>query len=128
MNVPPQFALIAQFKNALWMKFQQTYQQLALAINGNISFGQVIGGSNLINGAAVSRSQSCNIDGVWANVTTPNPAGTSFTVTHNLGRTPSGWIIMQKTAAVDIFIISATTTQITFQATVANITIFLFII
>src|ERR1700679_1392834 len=77
---------------------QTLWQSLASIINGNISFG---------NG-----SQSDNINGIWSSVTTPGTPNTNFTITHNLGRVPVGYIVMSKTAACDVFTgsIAATST------------------
>lgn len=84
-------------------------------INGHISFGD--------------GTHTDNIDGVWSPVTAPVAPNTDFTVTHNLGRVPVGYLVMQKDRAVDIYTgsVAATKTQITLRATVASAVINLFI-
>src|SRR5208282_1661434 len=95
---------------------QKMWRNLSLIINGQINFGD---GTN-----------RNNIDGVWANLTTPGAPNTDFTVTHNLGRIPVGYWIMEKDRAVDVYTgsVVATTSQITLRATVASAVIRLFII
>lgn len=92
------------------------YQNLIQAINGNLGFGD---GTNLDN-----------INGSWINAVTPVASNTDFTVNHNLQRIPSGYWVMQKDRAVDIYTgsVTATSTQITLRATVASAAIRLFII
>jgi hypothetical protein len=94
---------------------KNVYQNLVTVINGNIGFGD---GTN-----------SDNISGNWATVITPNVANTDFVITHNLGRVPVGYLVMIKSAAVDVYTGSAaaTKTQITLRATVTSVTIKLFI-
>jgi hypothetical protein len=94
---------------------KNVYQNLVTVINGNIGFGD---GTN-----------ADNISGAWATVITPGTPNTDFVITHNLGRVPVGYLIMIKNAAVDVYTGStgATKTQITLRATVASVTIKLFI-
>ena len=99
-----------------WQRLRRLYELLARGVNYNISFG--------------SGTESENINGVWANVVTPGVANTDFTVTHNLGRVPVGYIVMKKDIATDIYdgSVAATVTQITLRATVATVTVRLFVL
>ena len=98
------------------MMLRRIYEQVSQAINGRISFG---------NGTTPD-----NIDGVWISVTTPGTANTDFTVTHNLGRVPVGYIVMRKSAAVDVYTgsVAATTTQLTLRATVISVDVVIFVV
>jgi hypothetical protein len=89
---------------------------LATVINGSVSFG---------NGVS-----SDNISGVWLNTTTPGTPNTNFTLNHNLGRLPVGYLVMTKSAACDVFTgsVAATKTQITLQASVAGVNLSLFVL
>jgi hypothetical protein len=92
------------------------YQNFVSVVNGQLGFGD---GTNLDN-----------INGSWINTTTPVAPNTDFTVSHNLGRIPSGYWIMTKDRAVDIYTgsVAATATQLTLRATVASAVVRLFII
>lgn len=102
--------------DAFYKGFKRVWEQAARIVNGGISFG-----------AGTTKD---NIDGVWVTVANTGAANTNFVVTHNLGRIPVGYWLMQKDRAVDIYTgtIAATTTQITLKATVANAAVVLFII
>lgn len=95
---------------------RKVYEQLATAFNGLINFG---------NG--LTRD---NIDGEWVSFVTPGAVNTNFTVTHNLGRIPVGYIIMTKNAACDIYTgtVAGTATQFTLKATVAGVTVNVFFV
>lgn len=95
---------------------KNVYQNLVGVVNGQIGFGD---GTNLDN-----------INGSWINVVTPVAPNTDFTVNHNLQRIPSGYWIMQKDRAVDVYTggVPSTSTQLTLRATVASAVIRLFII
>ena len=94
---------------------QKVWRNLALAFNGNISFGD---GTN-----------SDNISGVWETVTF-GAANTDVTITHNLGRVPVGYITMMKSQAGDIYTgsVAANKTQITLRCSTAGMTASLFIL
>lgn len=57
--------------------------------------------------------------------TTPSAANTDFTLTHNLGRIPTSWLVTSKGSACDIYTgsMSATETTLTLRGTVANVAI-----
>lgn len=95
---------------------RKLWEQLARVINYHIGFGDGVNADN--------------VDGVWVTAVTPGTPNTNFTVTHNLGRVPVGYIPMSKTAATDIYTgsVAATTTQLTLKATIAGVTVNLFII
>jgi hypothetical protein len=106
VNVPATFTLIPKLKDALWEKFLQVYQQLANVINGGISMGQLLQTSGVFiipNSLNASRVPGTNIDCVYALVTTPGVANTDFTVVHNLGRPLTGYIVVSKGAACDLY-------------------------
>ena len=94
----------------------QLWQGLAFVINGQIGFGD---GTN-----------SDNINGVWASVPNTGPANSNFTITHNLGRVPVGYILMTSAQGTEIYTgsVAATTTQITLRSAQANDSITLFIV
>jgi hypothetical protein len=102
-------------------RFQQMlrklYEQLARVMNGGISFGDS------------AQSLSDNIDGVWLSTTTPAGADTNFTLTHNLGRLPNGWIVAMQNKAGSVYLgsVAATTTQLTLRCSVASVAVRLFI-
>ena len=110
--VPNESTTLVRFGQLL----QKMWRNLSLIINGQISFGD-----------GINRN---NIDGVWANVTTPVAPNTDFTITHNLGRLPVGYWIMYKDRAVDVYTgsVAATFSTLTLRATVASAVIRLFII
>lgn len=103
----------------LVQKVQRVWQLMAIAVNGNIEFGNPTSGP-------------VNIRGAWISVTTPGVANTDFTVTHNLGRPAAGYLIMTKDRAVDIYtsptVNGSPNTQIILRATVASAVVTLFII
>jgi hypothetical protein len=95
---------------------RSVYQHLTDVVNGKIGFGD---GTN-----------HDNIDGSWINVVAPAAPNTDFTVTHNLGRIPVGYWLMQKDRACDVYTgsVAATKTQLTLRATVASAVLRLFVI
>lgn len=109
---------MSQLKTSIKAKdttLRRMWTELARIINHHISFGDGI--------------HADNIDGIWATVVTPGVINTNFTVTHNLQRVPVGYLVMSKTAAVDIYTgsVAATATQLTLKATVTGVTVNLFI-
>lgn len=90
--------------------------QLAKVVNHGISFGNPTSGAD-------------NISGVWTIFTTP-VANTDFVITHNLGRIPVGYLVMTKSASVDIYTgsVPADETTITLRATVAGVVVTMFIL
>lgn len=97
-----------------WVMLKQAWERLTRVINGNIGFG---------NGVVID-----NIDGAWANATT-GLANTDFTLVHNLGRVPIGYLLVQSDIATVVYTgsVAATTTNITLKATGATATIRVFI-
>jgi hypothetical protein len=93
-----------------------TYKRLALVINGRISFGD-----------GLTRD---NIDGTWVNVPDTGIGNTDFTVQHNLGRLPVGYILMRTSLPTSIYdgSIPATTTEITLRSIIDNANVTLFIV
>jgi hypothetical protein len=97
------------------MVIRKLYEQLARVVNGQISFGP--------------GTKYDNIAGVWATVVDTGLANTDFTIIHNLGYVPSGWIPMNQTLAGVLYkgSVAWTTTMITLRCSVAhdNVTIFI---
>lgn len=110
--IPPKPKELNGFANML----QKSWRNLTTLINNKIGFGD---GTN-----------HDNIDGVWANVVAPVAPNTDFVVTHNLGRVPVGYWVMQKDRACDVYTgsVAATSSQITLRATVASAVLRLFIL
>jgi hypothetical protein len=106
-------------KTQVWKRLRRAYELLAVAINGNVEFGNPTSGP-------------VNIRGAWISTTTPAGANSDFTVTHNLGRPCVGYIVATADRAVDIYTSpsanAAPTTQIILRASVASavVTLFLF--
>src|SRR6266404_674654 len=102
--------------NGFVQMLKTVYQNFIQILNGNIGFGD---GTNLDN-----------INGSWINVVAPVGANTDFTVNHNLGRLPVGYLVMQKDRACDVYTgsVGATSTQLTLRATVASAILRLFIV
>jgi len=100
-------------KDALQRVFsviRQSWEDLARAINGQISFGSPAGGSD-------------NINAVWATGTSPAGADTEFEVVHNLGRVPVAFIPVNKNKAGDIYAggTSWTTTKLYLKCSVSSL-------
>ena len=95
---------------------RKVYQNFIQVLNGQIGFGD---GTNLDN-----------INGSWINVTAPVAPNTDFTVNHNMNRIPSGYWVMQKDRACDVYTgsVAATATQLTLRASVASAVLRLFVI
>jgi hypothetical protein len=113
------FTTIAPSQRALdtfVLMLRKIYVNLASAFNGNIGFGD--------------GTLTDNLNGAWASPVTPGAVNTDFTVTHNLGRIPVGYLVMSKSAACDVYTgsVGATKTQLTLRATVAGVTLKLFIV
>ena len=94
---------------------RRIYEAHARAFNGNISFG---------NGTQID-----NIDGCWASATSPMVPDTDFTITHNLGRVPNGFILFSKSGSCDVYLgsVASTKTEMTLRCTDINISLLLFV-
>lgn len=66
------------------------WEEIARAINGNLSFGTFDGGPD-------------NMAGSWFDGVSPGAANTDFPVVHNLGRVPQGWILINIDKAAIIY-------------------------
>lgn len=101
------------FKFALMLR--KLYEQAARIINGQLSFGPGTGFDN--------------IAGTWANVADTGAADTNFSITHNLGYIPNGWILMNQSIAGVLYkgSVAWTKTTISLKCNVAhdNVTIFI---
>lgn len=89
---------------------RRLWELLAKALNGNISFGD--------------GTSPDNINGVWISV---NTTIANFVVTHNLGRIPVGWLLVNKNGFEDIKQVSSTTTTLTLAGLNGGIAVKLFI-
>lgn len=92
------------------------WEEIARAIDGNISFGTADGAPE-------------NMAGAWYAGTT-GAADTDFTVTHNLGRIPQGWITINIDKAGVIYKGSVpwTETEITLKCSTATTAIVIFVV
>lgn len=102
----------------------EVLDDLYKATRGNLSFGT--GPGNLIN----KNDQSQNIAGAWALVTAPATPNTEFAVNHNLGVIPTGFDVKNKSASCDVYASTTawTKTQIFLKATVASVSLTLFVL
>lgn len=124
MRVPDQLDLARtgtrQDYVSLLDRFQGTVkkyvEKLASVINGQVSFG---------NGVDLD-----NLQGRWINTITPGVADTNFTVDHNLGRVPVGFLVVAVDKAATIYLgtIASTTTQITLKANAATVVLRIFVL
>jgi hypothetical protein len=89
----------AQTKDKTWEMMTRIYEQLARVVNGKISFGI---GSNLPFNPVATRDFSDNIDCAWIEVQF-TAAATDLTITHNLGRLLSAYVVCRKSTPVDIY-------------------------
>lgn len=93
-------------------------EEHARALNGNIEFG------NLKDGAT-------NISGSWQQLTTPGGADTEFTLTHNLGRVPEGFLVVSIDKAAIIYSSRKSqwsVTQLFLKANLASVVLTVFVI
>lgn len=98
------------------MMLRKLYEQLARIVNGQISFGPGTGFDN--------------IAGVWASVADTGLADTNFSITHNLGYIPSGWILMNQSIAGVLYkgSVAWTTTTMSLKCNVAHDNVAIFIL
>ena len=121
MNIPVQLELSPRPRPSWWQNVQKSWVRLSTVVNGGLEFGDpALGG----NGGG-------NMKGTWAVLTTP-AVGTPFTVQHNLGSPAVGWIVFDKSAAVDVWRAPAAltnpNTQINLQASVAGVALKIFVL
>jgi len=124
MRIPIQLDLSRTGKNqdykSIFDRFQGSVKKYVEAItsvlNGQVSFG---------NGTDVD-----NLQGRWVNTISPAVANTDFTVDHNLGRVPVGFIVISvdKAAVIYTGTIAWTTTQMTLKASAATVALRIFVI
>lgn len=95
---------------------QKIYEQLARVINGRISFGDGL--------------QRDNIAGEWASTTTPVSPDTEFSLTHNLGYVPQGWLTLNQNKAASLYSSGTpwTTTKIFLKCDVSTVAVKVFIL
>jgi len=103
---------------------KKVLEDLYKLICGNITFGA--GPGNSIN----NNTGGQNIAGAWVSVATPGVVNTEFAVTHNLGRVPTGYLVVHKSAACEVYDSSTawSATQIFLKATVINVNLTIFIL
>lgn len=124
MRIPDQLDLsrvgTAQDYSSLLDRFQQAVkryvEKIVSVLNGQVGFG---------NGTDLD-----NLQGRWINVTSSGVADTDFTVTHNLGRIPVGFLLVaaDKAAVVYRGTVAWTSTQMTLKASQASTVLRLFVI
>jgi hypothetical protein len=96
---------------------QAVWQQIARVVNGSLTFGNPSAGPD-------------NIKGAWYDSTTPAGANTAFTVTHNLGYVPQGWIVLYQDKAASIYDggVTWTETTISLKCNTSSVHVRLFVI
>lgn len=129
-KVPVQLDFSGKEKpDSLWQMLQRIYKLVAQTINGKLGFGQTIGVINV--GDPAKASLSDNIDGMWMYVQFPAAPNTDLNVVHNLGRNASGYLVMAKAQAGDVYTsvnnVPSNTTLI-LRSTVASQAVVLFVI
>jgi hypothetical protein len=97
--------------------YEQVLDRTHDILNGGVNLGAITG---LIGGTATPG----NIDAAHAQVVSPGAPATDFAVTHNLGRVPTGFIVVNKDQNANIWrgTVAWTTTTITLQASLATVT------
>jgi len=90
--------------------------EITKVLNGLIGFGSPVGGRD-------------NIDGEFVTITSPAGADTEFTVTHNLGRVPVGFFVVNidKVGIVYDGGTVWTTTQMFLKVNAATVTLTIFV-
>ncbi len=105
---------------------KDAWNNLSYIVNGHLGFGQ----PTLASGGVPVPD---NIDGVWVVFPTVG-VNTDFVVTHNLGRLPSGYIVMYKSVPCDIsnggasLTVVGTSSTITLRSSVNGATVALFVV
>lgn len=96
---------------------QNMYQQTARVINKNLTFGSPAGKPD-------------NMKGSWFDGITPAGVNTDFTVQHNLGYVPQGWLVLYQDKAASIYagVTVWTKTQIFLRCNTASVHVRLFVI
>jgi hypothetical protein len=88
-QVPPQLEPLHIWNlTQFFQMLQKLWQQMSRIVNGQLSFG---------NGTTID-----NISGNWLNFTTTGP-NIDMLLTHNLGRVPVGYFIVQKSTNCDLY-------------------------
>jgi len=117
VRVVPTLALTKDAsKDPMWLRLRQIYEQLAIAFNGRVSLGQTTQQSS---GTSVPAD---NMDAASVLATVNVAANTDFVLTHNLGRLPSGYVVVGASAAYGCVyngVTAWTTTQIYLRFTSA---------
>ena len=125
-------------KDPNWLRMRNVWERASRVINGGISFGtrQTLSGTPTQTPPpppavpGTEQTIADNMRGTWILLTTPG-AGTDITVTHNIGSIPVGYLIMTKSAPVDIYTSPnnvLSTKTIVLRASVAGVRVQLFIL
>jgi hypothetical protein len=95
---------------------QGTLNEVLFVLNGNIEFGNPTDGIS-------------NINGVWLTAVTPGVVDTNFTLSHNLGYIPTGWLVVNIDKAAILYKGATpwSTTQLTLKCNVATTAIVIFV-
>ena len=93
--------------------YERVLDRMHDILNGSVNQGQ------FVNGVAIQG----NTDNAHAAATSPGVANTDFPVTHNLGRIPTGFLVVYKAASCDVYAGATawTTTQIFLRCTAINV-------
>lgn len=117
MKLPPITGYLRSIPQVLQRALVLVGNDLSRVINGNISFGNLTDGTD-------------NITGFWYSGVTPNPAGTEFQVTHNLGRVPTGWLVVNADQACSVYKGATvwTTSKMYLKCSAATVNLVIFVI
>lgn len=77
---------------AVVRSMHQALGRLVEALSGRLSLGD-----------GVHAAWSGRVDGQWLRARTPTTPNTTFSIPHGLGRTPVGFVVYGKSAAVDVY-------------------------
>jgi hypothetical protein len=94
----------------------RVWEELARVINGRLWFGSVVTGRE-------------NLDGIPLLKADTGVANVAFTLTHNLGRVPVGWLVTYIDKATSIYDggVAWTETTISLKSSTANVRLIVFV-
>jgi hypothetical protein len=121
MRVPVQLKIPAPQRPVWWQSMQQIYQQLARAVNGNVSIIPQNAPALTLTNTPLPGDNVANSHAIYVTGT----AGSDDVITHNLGRVPFGFHVTYKSASVDVYNspTANTSTKIYLRSTVAGVTV-----
>lgn len=103
-------------RDDLTLALNNIWEQIVRAVNGKIWFGSVANGPD-------------NIDGTTLEQADTGAANTAFSLTHNLGRIPVGFIVVYADLATSIYDggVAWTSTTISLKSSTANVHLRVFV-